>query len=59
MRVICFCDADFIVDGDLGKCPNCKRAVCWPHLTDEDERQMQAELDLVLSEHAHADDSTN
>lgn len=48
MDVACFCGCVYSFSGSLGVCPKCGKYVTLGHVTIEEERQMQRELDAVL-----------
>jgi hypothetical protein len=48
MEVACFCGLVFSFSGSLGVCPRCGEYVTAGHVTSEEERQTQRELDAVL-----------
>jgi hypothetical protein len=54
MDVACFCGRRFTCAGDVGACPACGEYVTLSRVSDEQERQMRAELDLLLTQGAAA-----
>lgn len=48
MDVACFCGRRYALGGDVGACPACGEYVTVLRVSDADERQMRAELDLLL-----------
>jgi hypothetical protein len=49
MDVACFCGCRFSCAGDLGTCPGCGENVSLSRVSDAEEKQMRAELDLLLT----------
>ena len=49
MDVACFCGCRFSCAGDLGTCPGCGEYVSLSRVSDAEEKQMRAELDLLLT----------
>ena len=54
MDVACFCGCHFSCAGDLGTCPGCGECVSLGSVSDAEEKQMRAELDLLLTHGAAA-----
>ena len=54
MDVACFCGCRFSCAGDLGACPGCGEYVSLSRVSDAEEKQMRAELDLLLTRGAAA-----
>ena len=54
MEVACFCGCCFSCAGDLGACPGCGEYVTLSRVSDAEEKQMHAELDLLLTHGAAA-----
>ena len=54
MDVACFCGSRFSSAGDLGTCPGCGEYVSLSRVTNAEEKQMRAELDLLLTHGAAA-----
>src|SRR4051812_41464538 len=54
MDVACFCGCRFSCGGHLGTCPGCGEYVSLSRVSDADEKQMRAELDLVVTHGAAA-----
>lgn len=54
MDVACFCGCRFSCAGDLGTCPGCGEYAGLSRVSDADEKQMRAELDLLLAHGAAA-----
>jgi hypothetical protein len=54
MDVACFCGCRFSSAGDLGTCPGCGEYVSLSRVSDAEEKQMRAELDLLLTHGAAA-----
>jgi hypothetical protein len=54
MDVACFCGFRFSFAGDLGTCPGCGEYVSLSRVSDAEEEQMRAELDLLLTHGATA-----
>jgi hypothetical protein len=54
MDVACFCGCLFSCAGDLGTCPGCGEYVSLSRVSDAEEKQMRAELDLLLTRGAAA-----
>jgi hypothetical protein len=54
MDVTCFCGCRFSCAGDLGTCPGCGEYVSLKRVSDAEEKQMRAELDLLLTDGAAA-----
>ena len=54
MEVACFCGRRFSCAGDLGTCPGCGEYVSLKRVSDAEEKQMRAELDLLLTHGAAA-----
>jgi hypothetical protein len=52
MDVACFCGCRFSCAGDLGRCPGCGEYVSLSRVFDAEEKQMRAELDLLLTDGA-------
>jgi hypothetical protein len=48
MNVACFCGCCFSFDGDLCACPACGEYATLTHASKAEEKQMRAELDLLL-----------
>ena len=48
MDVACFCGRHFSCAEDLGTCPGCGEYVSLSRVSDTEEKQMRAELDLLL-----------
>jgi hypothetical protein len=49
MDVTCFCGCRFSCAGDLGTCPGCGAYASLSRVSDAEEKQMRAELHLLLS----------
>jgi len=49
MDVAGFCDCRFSCAGNLGACPGCGEYVSLSRVSDAAEKQMRAELDLLLN----------
>jgi hypothetical protein len=49
MEVACFCGCRFSCARDLGTCPGCGEYVSPSRVSDAEEKQMRAELDLLLT----------
>jgi predicted ATP-dependent serine protease len=49
MDVACFCGCRFSSAHDLGMCPDCGEYVTLSRVSDTEESQMRAELDLLLT----------
>jgi predicted ATP-dependent serine protease len=49
MDVACFCGCRFSSARDLGMCPDCGEYVTLSRVSDTEESQMRAELDLLLT----------
>ena len=49
MDVACFCGCRLSCAGNLGTCPGCGEYVSLSRVSDADEKQMRAELDLLLA----------
>jgi hypothetical protein len=49
MDVACFCGRSFSYAGNLGTCPGCGEHVSVSRVSDAEEKQMRAELDLLLT----------
>jgi hypothetical protein len=49
MDVACFCGRRFSCAGDVGTCPDCGEYVTLSRVSDTEEKQMRAELDLLLT----------
>ena len=54
MDVVCFCGCRFSCAGNLGTCPGCGECVSLSRVSDAEENQMRAELDLLLAHGAAA-----
>jgi hypothetical protein len=54
MDVACFCGCHFSCAGDLSTCPGCGEYVSLSRVSDAEEKQMRAELNLLLSHGAFA-----
>ena len=54
MEVACFCGCRFSCAEDLGACPGCGEYVSLSRVSDGEEKQMRAELDLLLTHGAAA-----
>jgi hypothetical protein len=54
MDVACFCGCRFSCAGDLGTCPGCGEHASLSRVSDAEEKQMRAELDLLLADGAAA-----
>ena len=54
MDVACFCGCRFSCAGDLGTCPGCREYVSLSRVSDAEEKQLRAELDLLLTHGAAA-----
>ena len=54
MDVACFCGCRFVCAEDLGACPDCGEYVSLSRVSDAEEQQMRAELDLLLTHGAAA-----
>jgi hypothetical protein len=54
MDVACFCGCRFSCSGDLGACPGCGEYVSLSRVSDVEEKQMRADLDLLLTHGAAA-----
>ena len=54
MDVACFCGCRFPCAADLGTCPGCGEYVSLKRVSDAEEKQMRAELDLLLTHGAAA-----
>jgi hypothetical protein len=54
MEVACFCGSRFSCAGDLGTCPGCGEYVGLSGVSDAEEKQMRAELELLLTHGAAA-----
>jgi hypothetical protein len=55
MHVACYCGCRFSCEGDLGICPGCGDYVSLSRVPDAEEKQMRAELDLLLTHGAATD----
>jgi hypothetical protein len=49
MDVACFCGCRFSCAHDIGTCPDCGEYVTLSRVSDTEEKQMRAELDLLLT----------
>ena len=49
MDVACYCGCRFSCAGELGMCPGCGKYVSLSRVSDAEEKQMRAELDLLLT----------
>jgi len=54
MDVACFCGSRFSCAGNLGMCPGCGEYVGRPRVSDAEEQQMRADLELLLTHGADA-----
>ena len=54
MDVACFCGCRSSCAGDLGTCPGCREYVGRSRVSDAEQKQMRAELDLLLTHGAAA-----
>ena len=54
MDVACLCGCRFSCGGDLVTCPGCGVYVSLSRVSDAEEKQMRAELDLLLTHGAAA-----
>ena len=54
MDVACFCGCRFSCTGGLGTCPGCGEYVSLSGVSDAEEKQIRAELDLLLTHGAAA-----
>jgi hypothetical protein len=50
MDVACSCGCRFSCTADLGTCPDCGECVSLSRVSDAEEKQMRAELDLLLTD---------
>jgi hypothetical protein len=49
MDVACFCGCHFSCPRDVGTCPDCGEYVALSRVSDAEEKQMRAELALLLT----------
>lgn len=49
MDVVCFCGCRFSCAAELGTCPGCGEYVSLRCVSEAEEKQMRAELDLLLT----------
>ena len=50
MDVVCFCGCRFSCAADLGTCSGCGEYVSLRRVSEAEEKQMRAELDLLLTD---------